>query len=176
MADPFLGEIRILAFSFAPKGWAFCNGQLLPISQNTALFSLFGTTFGGDGKTNFGLPDLQGASPMCPGQGPGTSPYVLGQKDGSQTVTLQSTQVPPHPHSLQADARPGDLNMPSSQTSLARSTPQYIYKTAAGATTQPMAAGILGDPVGGNGPHNNLMPYLTLNICVALQGIYPARP
>lgn len=176
MATPFVGEIRILAFGFAPVGWAKCDGQLLPISQNTALFSLFGTTFGGDGRTSFGLPNLQGASPVCPGQGPGLSPYDLGDLGGSQTVTLLPAEVPPHPHALQADARPGDLNTPSAQTSLARSTPQFVYKTPAGAATQPMAAGILGSAAGGSGPHNNLMPYLTLNFCVALRGEYPIRP
>lgn len=175
MANPFLGEIRILAFGFAPKGWAFCNGQLIAISQNTALFSLFGTTFGGDGRTNFGLPNLQGASPMSPGQGPGLSFYDLGETGGSTTVTLLPTQVPSHPHSLQADGRQADQNAPTSQTSLARSTPQFVYKAQAGAATQPMAAGAVG-VVGGNQPHNNLMPYLTLNFCVALQGVYPARP
>jgi microcystin-dependent protein len=174
VADPFLGEIRIFPFGFAPVGWASCNGQLLAISQNTALFSLFGTTFGGDGRTTFGLPNLQGASPMHPGQGPGLSLYDLGQTGGSPNVTLLSTQLPPHPHTLQGDARPADLNTPSSATALARSSP-VIYKTQAGAATQQMAAQVLGGSAGGSGPHNNLMPYLTLNFCVALRGIYPTR-
>ncbi len=174
MANPFLGEIRIFPFGFAPAGWASCTGQLIAISQNTALFSLFGTTFGGDGITTFGLPNLQGASPVHPGQGPGLSLYDLGETGGSPTVTLISAQVPPHPHSLQGDARPGDLNTPSAQTALARSSP-VIYKTASGAATQPMAAQVLGGSGGGSGPHNNLMPYLTLNFCVALRGIYPTR-
>ena len=174
MANPFLGEIRIFPFGFAPAGWASCNGQLLAISQNTALFSLFGNTFGGDGRTTFGLPNLQGASPMHPGQGPGLSPYNLGQTGGSPNVTLLSAQLPPHPHTLQGDARPADLNAPSAQTALARSSPS-IYKTPAGAATQPMAAQVLGGSGGSSGPHNNLMPYLTLNFCVALQGIYPTR-
>jgi microcystin-dependent protein len=174
VADPFVGEIRIFPFGFAPVGWAACNGQLLAISQNTALFSLFGTTFGGDGRTTFGLPNLQGASPMHPGQGPGLSLYDLGETGGSPAVTLLSAQLPPHPHALQGDARPGDLNTPSAQTALARSSP-VIYKTAAGAATQPMAAQVLAGSGGGSGPHNNLMPYLTLNFCVALRGIYPTR-
>jgi microcystin-dependent protein len=174
VADPFLGEIRIFPFGFAPTGWASCNGQLVPISQNTALFALFGTYFGGNGTTTFGLPNLQGASPMHPGQGPGLSPYDLGQTGGSQTVTLLSSQLPPHPHTLQGDARPADLNMPSSATALARSSPA-IYKTQAGAATQQMAAQVIGGSAGASGPHNNLMPYLTLNFCVALRGIFPAR-
>ena len=175
MANPFIGEIRIFPFGFAPQGWASCNGQLMPLAQNTALFSLLGVTFGGDGRSTFGLPNLQGASPMHPGQGPGLSFYDLGDTGGSQTVTLLPGQAPPHGHSLQGDARAGDLNTPSAQTALARSTPQFIYKTPTGATTQPMAAGVLGGAVGGNTAHNNLMPYLTLNFCIALQGVYPAR-
>ncbi|MGH3186446.1 MAG: phage tail protein [Streptosporangiaceae bacterium] len=175
MANPFVAEIRIFPFNFAPRGWAFCNGQLLPLSQNTALFSLLGTTFGGNGVTTFGLPNLQGASPVHPGQGPGLSLYDLGDTGGSQTVALLPGETASHSHTMQADARPGDLDTPSPQASLARSSPQSIYKTPTGATTQPMAAGILGGAVGGNAPHNNLMPYLTLNFCIALQGVYPPR-
>jgi len=174
VADPFLGEIRIFPFGFAPTGWASCNGQLLAISQNTALFALFGTAFGGNGTTTFGLPNLQGASPIHQGQAPGLSWYDVGQTGGSPTVTLLSTQLPPHPHTLQGDARPADLNTPSSATALARSSPA-IYKTQAGAATAQLAAQVLGGSGGGSGPHNNLMPYLTLNFCVALRGIFPAR-
>jgi microcystin-dependent protein len=174
VANQFLGEIRIFPFGFAPNGWASCNGQVLPISQNTALFSLFGTYYGGNGTTTFGLPNLQGASPLHQGQGPGLSPYDIGDTGGSQTVTVLSAQLPPHPHTLQGDGRPGDLNTPSSATVLARSSPS-IYKTSAGAATAAMAAQVLGGSGGGSGPHNNLMPYLTLNFCVALQGVYPTR-
>jgi microcystin-dependent protein len=174
VANQFLGEIRIFPFGFAPLGWASCNGQVLPISQNTALFSLFGTFFGGNGTTTFGLPNLQGASPLHQGQGLGLSPYDIGETGGSQTVTLLPSQLPPHPHTLQGDGRPGDLNTPSSATVLARSSPS-IYKTATGAATAAMAPQVLGGSGGGSGPHNNLMPYLTLNFCVALQGVYPAR-
>jgi microcystin-dependent protein len=174
VSNPFLAEIRILPFGFAPVGWAQCNGQLMPISQNTALFSLLGTTFGGDGRSNFALPNLQGSAPMAPGQGSGLSLHDLGETGGETAVTLLQTEVPSHTHSLQADPRPATLNNPSSQNSLARSSPD-IYKTPSGAATpQPLAPNAL-SASGGNLPHNNLQPYLTLNFCIALQGIYPAR-
>jgi microcystin-dependent protein len=173
--NPFLAEIRIFPFGFAPKGWAQCNGQLMPISQNTALFSLLGTTYGGDGRSSFALPNLQGSAPMAPGQGPGLSLHDLGETGGETTVTLFQTEVPGHSHALRASPRPADLDKPSSQYSLARSSPD-IYKTPAGAATpQPLAAGALGGAVGGNLPHNNMQPYLTLNFCIALQGVFPAR-
>lgn len=175
MSNPFLAEIRIFACNFAPTGWAFCNGQILPISQNTALFSLLGTYYGGDGKSNFALPDLQGAAAMHQGQSPGGSLYELGQTGGETSVSLLSSEVPDHTHNLQASARSADLDNPSPSNALARSTPGMIYKQPAGANApQPMANGIL-TPSGGGQPHNNLMPYLTLNFCIALQGIYPPR-
>jgi len=163
------------ACNFAPTGWAFCQGQLLPISQNTALFSLLGTTFGGDGKSNFGLPNLQGTAPMHWGKAPSGTMYDWGETAGSPTVTLLDPQTPPHPHTLQASARNADLNIPNTTTSLARSSPGMVYKTPAGAATpQPLAPGVL-STVGSTLPHNNLMPYLTLNFTIALQGIYPPR-
>jgi microcystin-dependent protein len=174
VANPFLGEIRIFPFGFAPVGWALCNGQLMPISQNTALFSLLGTTFGGNGTSNFALPNLQGRVPLAPGQGPGLSQRDLGEAAGETTVTLLQTEAPAHTHSLQADPRPATLRNPGPQNSLARSSPD-IYKTPPGAAPpQPLAPTTLSTS-GGNLPHNNLMPYLTLNFCIALQGIYPAR-
>jgi microcystin-dependent protein len=177
VADPFLAEIRIFPFNFAPQEWAFCNGQVLPISQNTALFSLLGITFGGDGKSTFGLPNLQGNAPMQPGHGPGLSPRDLGELGGAATVTVPQSQVPSHTHSLQASAQNADLSGPGPQYSLARSNPAFIYKQPAGAAApQPLAPGILGGAVGGGQPHNNMQPYLTLNFCIALAGIYPARP
>jgi microcystin-dependent protein len=178
MTDPFVAEIRMLACNFPPAGWAFCDGQLLSISQNTALFSLLGTTFGGDGKSTFALPNLQGAAPMQWGQGPGLTPRDLGESGGTPTVTLSQAQMS-HTHALQASPRAADLDTPGPQNALGRSTPATIYKLPAGAvTTQPLAAGILGPPVagGGNQPHNNMQPYLVLNFCIALQGIYPQRP
>ena len=175
MSSPFVAEIRIFACNFAPTGWAFCNGQILPLSQNTALFSLLGTTYGGDGKSNFALPNLQGAAAMHWGQSPGTSLYDLGQTGGETTVSLLSSEVPGHQHNLQASAHAADLDSPGPQNALARSTPGFIYKQPTGAAPpQPMANGTL-TPSGGNQPHNNLMPFLTLNFCIALQGVYPPR-
>jgi microcystin-dependent protein len=173
VSDPFLAEIKIFPFSFAPMGWAFCNGQLLPLSQNTALFSLLGTTYGGDGKSNFALPNMQGNSPMQPGQGPGLSLHDLGEMGGEQTVTLLDSEMPQHPHTLQADARPATLDTPGPANALARSSPS-IYKQAASATKVNLASGIL-STVGSGMPHNNMMPYLTLNFCIALRGVYPPR-
>ncbi len=172
--DPFVAEIRIFPFNFAPRGWAFCDGQILPLSQNTALFSLLGTTYGGDGKSNFALPNLQGNAPMHPGQGPGLSLHDLGETGGSDTVTLLDSEMPAHPHSLMAASNtPGNLNAPASDRALARSAGGYAYK-AAPATLVPMSGQAI-TPAGGGSPHNNMMPYLTLNLCIALQGVYPAR-
>lgn len=173
MADPFVAEIRIFGFNFAPTGWAQCNGQLLPLSQNTALFSLLGTTYGGDGKSTFALPNLQGSAPMHPGQGPGLSLHDLGETGGSETVTLLQSEIPAHSHTLRASSDPADVQQPSPTRSLARSAPGFAYiPDNPNATLAPQALA----PAGGDQPHNNLMPYLTLNFCIALQGIFPARP
>ena len=174
MADPFVAEIRIFGFTFAPKGWAFCNGQLLPLSQNTALFSLLGTTYGGDGKSNFALPNLQGSAAMFWGQGPGLSEHFEGEAAGEPNVSLLDTEMPSHQHALMANSAPGDLPTPGPTISLARSSP-FIYKTPAGAAApQPLSPSAVGIS-GGGLPHNNMMPYLTLNFCIALQGVYPPR-
>jgi microcystin-dependent protein len=173
MADPFVAEIRIFPFNFAPKGWAFCDGQLLPISQNTALFSLLGTTYGGDGKSNFALPDLQGRAPMHPGQGPGLSLHDLGESGGVDTVTLIDSEMPLHPHTLNANGAPGDLQFPGPDRSLARSTGGNAYKTPLGTTAQLAPQALT--PAGGSLPHNNMQPYLTLNFNIALQGVFPPR-
>jgi microcystin-dependent protein len=171
--DPFVAEVRIFPFNFAPKGWAWCNGQLLPLSQNTALFSLLGTTYGGDGKSNFALPDMQGNLPIHAGQGPGLSLYDLGQMGGSETVTLLESEMPSHTHQMMASSDPADLNQPSNARSLARSTNGFAYiPGAANATLAPEAL----TPAGGSFPHNNLMPYLTYYFNIALQGVFPARP
>lgn len=173
MSNPFLAEIRIFPFNFAPKGWAFCDGQILPLSQNTALFSLLGTTYGGDGKSNFALPNLQGSAPMHPGQGPGLSLHDLGETGGSDTVTLLESEIPSHSHSLMASALNANLNAPNPNNSIARTSPQQLYMP----TAPPLVS--LADqtiaPAGGDQPHNNLMPYLTLNFCIALQGVFPPR-
>jgi microcystin-dependent protein len=173
--DPFVAEIRIFGFNFAPKGWAFCNGQILPLSQNTALFSLLGTTYGGDGKSNFALPNMQGNSPMAPGQGPGLSLHDLGETGGSDTVSLLQSEMPSHPHSMMAVNLPSDQGAPNSARGIARSVnaDAYVAGSPAPAFVQ-MNANML-TPTGGSQPHNNLMPYLTLNFCIALQGVFPPR-
>jgi microcystin-dependent protein len=171
MADPFLAEIRVFPFNFAPAGWAFCNGQILPISQNTALFSLLGTYYGGNGVSNFALPNLQGSVPVGYGQGSGLSSYTMGQTGGTQTETLLLTQIPQHTHSVLTDNINGTDN--NSPGNAAFSSPVNMYTTATGPLV-PMAPQSL-SLVGGGQPHNNMMPYLTLNFCIALQGIFPAR-
>ena len=173
MADPFVAEIRIFPFTFAPKGWAWCNGQLLPISQNTALFSLLGTTYGGDGKSNFALPDLMGRAPMHPGQGPGLSLHDLGETGGSETVSLLESEIPAHAHTLFSSNQPGEDPTPAGEA-LARSVGASLYQTNTSQNLVPMAPEALA-PAGGDFPHNNLMPYLTLNFNIALQGVYPPR-
>jgi len=172
MSNPFLAEIRIFPFNFAPRGWAFCNGQLMAISQNTALFSLLGTTYGGDGRSNFALPNLQGSAPMHPGQGPGLSLHFLGEVGGSDTVTLLQSEIPAHNHSLQASQADGTATSPALQE-VAQGVGIGMYANAGQSPTQLNLSTIL--PVGASQPHNNLQPYLTLNFCIALQGVFPAR-
>jgi microcystin-dependent protein len=178
MADQFLAEIRTFPFNFAPQGWAFCNGQLLSISQNTALFSLLGTTYGGDGRSNFALPNLQGNAPMNWGQGPGLSQHDLGETGGSATVTLLTTEMPNHTHNISCIDGPrvgGQSGQPGNAILVKTGgTPASAYTSGVTQTNQTMASGMVA-PAGGNQPHNNLMPYLTLNFCIALQGIYPTR-
>lgn len=174
MADPFVAEIRIFPFNFAPRGWAWCDGQLLPLSQNTALFSLLGTTYGGNGKSNFALPDLQGRAPMHPGQGPGLSLHDLGETGGSETVTLLESEIPSHSHGLRASTQPGEDSDPNSSEGLARSVGASLYQTATNTNIVPLAPEALA-PAGGDAPHNNLQPYLTFYFCIALQGVFPPR-
>jgi microcystin-dependent protein len=174
MADPFVAEIRIFGFNFAPKGWAFCNGQLLPISQNTALFSLLGTTYGGDGKSNFALPDMQGNAPMHPGQGPGLSLHDLGETSGSSTATLLDSEMPNHSHFVQCKGTPPPANagIPDPSVSIARSSGGTAY-------TPPANLGVMSpntvSVAGSSFPHNNMMRFLTLNFCIAMQGVFPPR-
>lgn len=174
MADPFVAEIRIFPFNFAPTGWAFCNGQLLPLSQNTALFSLLGTTYGGDGKSTFALPNMQDNAPMHPGQGPGLSLHDLGETGGTETVTLLTSEIPLHAHSMMAQNQPAQLDVPAPDRTFARSSGGFAYK-APPFTTIVQFSPMMIAPAGGSFPHNNLMPYLTLNFCIALQGVFPPR-
>jgi microcystin-dependent protein len=169
--DPFVAEIRIFPFNFAPKGWAFCDGQLLPLSQNTALFSLLGTTYGGDGKSNFALPDMQGNAPMHPGQGPGLSLHDLGETGGSETVSLLESEIPAHNHNFIASQADGINRFPADNL-VANMIGVNGYAAPGAIVT--MADQALA-PAGGDQPHNNMQPYLTLNFCIALQGVFPPR-
>jgi microcystin-dependent protein len=169
MADPFVAEIRIFPFNFAPKGWAWCNGQLLPLSQNTALFSLLGTTYGGDGKSTFALPNLLGSTPMHPGQGPGLSLYDLGQTGGSETVTLLESEIPAHNHSLRALNDDGLSETPVGNVKAKNRF--YNSDTEPLVLMSPSALA----PAGGDAPHNNMQPYLTMYFNIALQGVFPPR-
>ena len=171
--DQFVAEIRTFPFFFAPTGWALCNGQLLPISQNTALFSLLATTYGGNGESTFGLPDMQGNAPLHPGQGQGLSPRDLGETSGVESITLLESEMPAHSHSFSQSFRSADNLNPGT---LALGTGNSIYiPTANGPVTGQLAFQAL-PPAGGGLPHNNMMPYLTISFCIALQGAFPARP
>ena len=172
MADPFVAEIRIFPFNFAPKGWAFCDGQLLPLSQNTALFSLVGTMYGGDGKSNFALPNMQGNAPMFCGQGPGLSLHDEGETGGSETVTLLESEIPSHSHAWMASNADANDQSPANEL-LAGGVGGISCYAAPGALTQLNPNAI--SPAGGDQPHNNMQPYLTLNFCIALQGVFPPR-
>lgn len=173
MSEPFVAEIRIFAGNFAPRGWAFCNGQLLPISQNTALFSLIGTTYGGDGRTTTALPNLQGRAPMHPGRGPGLTPRQLGQKGGTETVNLSEAQMPSHTHAMNASAVVGKLQSPGTASNrvLGRAG---MYQTNTSSNLVSMASQALPN-AGGSQPHNNLQPFLAMNFIIALVGLYPSR-
>jgi len=175
MADPFVAEIRIFPFNFAPTCWATCDGQLLPLSQNTALFSLLGTTYGGDGKSTFALPDLQDRAAMHHGQGPGLSLRDLGEQGGSETITLLITEMPAHTHVVSAKGSGGTASPAGFVwgTSNAAKVAANFYAPAAAAPVN-MNPGALSIN-GGSTPHNNLMPYLAMNFCIALQGVFPPR-
>ena len=175
MSAPFVAEIRIFGFNFPPTGWAFCNGQLMAISQNTALFSLLGTYYGGDGKSTFGLPNLMDSMPIGQGQGAGLSDRYLGEVGGVPYVTVIPAETPTHGHTLSASNEVADVSTPTPSTGLARSNGQAVYAASTGASNVPLdqtATSIVGQ----GQPHNNLMPYLTLNYCIALQGVFPQRP
>lgn len=172
MSDPFVAEIRIFAGNFPPRGWAYCDGQLLPIAQNTALFSLLGTTYGGDGKSTFALPNLGNRFPMGHGQGPGLSPRLLGESGGSEAVTLTAAQMPAHGHQLRAALSPSS-GTPGADLALAPVAGGASVYRAPGAP-QAMAPQTLA-AAGGSQPHNNLQPFLGLTFIIALQGIFPPR-
>lgn len=181
MTNPFLAEIRIFAGNFAPKGWATCDGQILPLSQNTALFSLLGTTYGGDGKSTFALPNLQGSAPLQQGQGPGLSLYDLGEVIGVDTVTLLSTEMPSHNHFLGATQTAGNSAAPTNgvpafggwDDGQGGTGPVASYTNTGSTTTlSPNATSVSGSSF----PHNNMMPSLGLTFIIALQGVFPARP
>ena len=170
MSEPFVAEIRIFAGNFAPRGWAFCNGQLLPVDQNTALFSLIGTTYGGDGRTTTALPNLKGRAPMHPGRGPGLTARRLGQRGGTETVTLSEAQMPNHTHTFVTTAEGGDAADPASKY-VASENPLFAADSSTLGNMAPQSL----PNAGGSQDHNNLQPFLTMNFIIALQGLYPSR-
>lgn len=173
MSEPFIAEIRIFAGNFAPRGWAFCNGQLLAIAQNTALFSIIGTTYGGDGRTTTALPNLQGRAPMHPGRGPGLTSRRLGQRGGAESTTLTEAQMPNHTHGLQAVPGPAGSSDPLGQAP-ATTNGENVYKGDPKGSLVSMHGDSL-PSMGGDQPHNNLQPFLTMNFIIALVGLYPSR-
>lgn len=176
MADPFVAEIRMFPFNFAARGWAWCNGQLLPIAQNTALFSLIGTIYGGNGTTTFALPNLMGSAAICQGQGPGLSPRDIGETGGTQTVTLITSQMPAHTHAASGKTTGGQANptnMVWGTSNAAKVAANFYAPVGAGAAVNMNGAALAS--AGGSQPHNNMMPYNTLYFNIALQGVYPPR-
>ncbi len=169
--SPYLGEIDLVPYNFSPVGWADCNGQLLPISSNTALFSLLGTTYGGDGKSNFALPDLRDRVPIDAGQGPGLTDYIQGESGGEYQHTLIVSEMPPHTHFLRADTSVGTSSRPANGLTAKNGGAIPMYRGTSNQTMSPSALA----PTGGGQPHNNLQPYLGLKYIIALQGIYPPR-
>jgi microcystin-dependent protein len=181
MSNPFIGELRLFGGNFAPIGWAFCQGQLLPIDQNDALYALIGTTFGGDGITTFGLPDLQGRVVIGQGQGPGLSSYVVGQKSGTETVTLTTGQLPSHNHTLTAYNTPATTASPAGgvPATTGKSVPNQANNSLFYASASvPNATTFPADTIqnsGGNQPHENMAPFLVINYIIALEGVFPSR-
>ena len=171
MSQPYIGEIRLFGGNFAPRGYAFCNGQLLPIAQYDALFALIGTTYGGDGQTTFALPNLQGRLPVHFGSGAGLSPYTLGQAGGAETVTLVTTQLPQHGHPPLAQSNPGG-GSPSGGVWAAAGT--AIYDTSGTPPDAPMRTDLVGT-FGGSQPHDNIQPFLCINFIIALEGVFPSQ-
>jgi microcystin-dependent protein len=174
MSSPFVAEIRMFGGNFAPTGWALCNGQLLPISQNTALFSLLGTFYGGDGKSTFGLPNLQDSTPLCQGQGPGLSERFLGEASGSPSVTLLQSEMPLHSHAWGGSGNQGDQPAGSPDMVLTQSSPGQAYQTTTNANLAQFNPQMLGIS-GSSFPHNNMMPFLACTFILAMQGVFPPR-
>lgn len=170
--DPFVGEIRPFGFSFAPLGWAACNGQLLSIEQNPALYSILGASYGGNGQTNFALPNLAGSAPLGAGQGPGLSNYTVGQKGGSAEATLSQSQIPAHWHYLMVSSDPATQQGPANASLAKTAQPIYGHRGRAMANFSPQAVSATGAGEG----HPNMQPYLVVNFCIALQGVFPPRP
>lgn len=174
MSEPFVAEIRIFAGNFAPRGWAFCDGQLLPIAQNTALFSLIGTTYGGDGRTTTALPNMEGRAPMHPGRGPGLTSRRLGEKTGVETVTLTEAQLPSHSHTMRGAGASGSTATPGSTTAFAEGFPTQTYQNTTNSDLVDLASEAL-SVTGGGQAHDNVQPFLVLNFIIALVGLYPSR-
>lgn len=170
--DPLLGEVKLFAGNFPPRGWAFCDGQLLPISQNSALFSILGTIYGGDGRSTFALPDLRGRAPIGPRQGPGLTPYREGQKGGQEYVTLTTNQIPSHSHSLRATTTVGTSNDPTSK--VLGNTDLFDNEYASVSPNTSMSSSAIGN-TGGGQSHENRQPFLAINYIIALQGVFPSR-
>jgi microcystin-dependent protein len=174
MSEPFVGQLMLVGFNFAPKGWAFAAGQILPISQNTALFSLLGTMYGGNGTSTYALPDLRSRVPIGFGQGPGLQNYVQGETSGSENVTLIQNEMPIHTHNIAADPAPGNTTSPVSAVPARLTGGGTPYAPSGSSLNQQMSQNML-SPAGNNLAHNNLMPYLALNWIIALQGVFPSR-
>jgi microcystin-dependent protein len=174
--EPFIAEIRMFGAGYAPKNWALCKGDLLAISQNTALFSLIGTNFGGDGRVTFGLPNFNGSAPIGAGAGAGLSPYAVGEEVGVTTVTLTSTEMPAHSHQMSATFNVGDLQSPTNRTVIARASAGNAFAADSGNTFDTMDPSSLSPFPGRGGPHNNAQPFLAVNFIIALAGIFPSRP
>jgi microcystin-dependent protein len=175
--DPYIGQIEAFGFNYAPKGWAQCNGQLLSIAQNSALFSLIGTYYGGDGRTTFALPDLRGRVALNQGQGPGLSNYVIGQTSGTESVTLTTDQIPSHSHIATLRGNSEEANSQEASNKSFGVAENNIYNSNNPENGETLNSGsVQVAPVGGNQPHNNMQPYLTVNYCIALVGVFPPRP
>jgi len=172
MSEPFLAEVRLMGFNFAPRGWAFCDGQILPINQNQSLYSLLGTTYGGDGRTSFALPDLRGRTPIHTGRSNGGQDHRLGQKSGEETHTLSSNEMPQHDHLAMASR--DNANQPNSSNNVLAAAANLYAPASASPTRQPLQSATV-THVGGGQAHENMQPYLAVNFCIALQGLFPSR-